>query len=30
MTGGEHLVAGLTPEEQKKKAIFDAMSERSR
>jgi hypothetical protein len=30
MTGGEHLVAGTTPEEQKKKAIFDAMAERSR
>lgn len=30
MTGGEHLVTGLTSEEQKKKAIFDAMSARSR
>ena len=29
-TGGAHRVAELTPEEQKKKAIFDAMSERSR
>jgi hypothetical protein len=30
-TGGEHLVAGLTPEEEtRKKAILDAMSPRSR
>ena len=29
-TGGAHRVAGLDPEEQKKKAIFDAMSARSR